>query len=166
MRRTWPAARGYSITKGVWPSGYPITAHGYCASAPRRPTVGTKFVNTKRIIIMSGKFISFVLAASIAVTSLTAAPAQADGRDVGRLLAALVGIAVVGAVLHDAQQNRRFAAPVHHPKPIYSSKDTLAQYAPQRSLRPKAAGQHIERTASSASLDQDRYSARVPMDAE
>lgn len=115
---------------------------------------------------MSGKFISLVLAASIAVTGLTAAPAQAGNRDVGRLLAALVGVAVVGAVLYDAQRNRRFAAPVHHPKPIYSSKGTLAQYAPERSLRPKAPGQHIERTASSAPRDQDQYSARVPMDAE
>ncbi|PVA10051.1 hypothetical protein DC366_10370 [Pelagivirga sediminicola] len=83
---------------------------------------GYVFANfQKRITIMAGKFISIVLAASVAVTGLTAAPARAADRDVARALAAIAGIAIVGAVIHDAQKNKRRAEARHHPRPVYKT---------------------------------------------
>ena len=71
---------------------------------------------------MSGRFISLILAASVAVTGLTAAPAQAGDRDVARALAALAGIAVLGAAIHDAQKNKRYIAPQHYTRPVYGER--------------------------------------------
>jgi len=58
---------------------------------------------------MSGKFIALIVAASIAVTGFTAAPAKAGDRDVARALAAIAGIAIIGVAIneHNKSQNRR-----------------------------------------------------------
>jgi len=60
---------------------------------------------------MSGKFISLILAASLAVTGMTAVPARADDQDVARALAAIAGIAIIGAVIHDKNKSKRRPAP-------------------------------------------------------
>lgn len=70
---------------------------------------------------MSGKLISLVIAAAVAVTGLTAAPAQAGDRDVARALAAIAGIAIVGAVIHDANKDKRRAAPRRNLRPAYGA---------------------------------------------
>lgn len=54
------------------------------------------------------KFIGAILAASIAITGLSAVPARAND-DVGKALAALAGIAIVGAVIHDKKQDKKRA---------------------------------------------------------
>ena len=63
---------------------------------------------------MSGKFISFIVAASVAVTGMTAAPAQASERDLARALAAIAGVAIVGAAIHDSRKDQRYATPSKH----------------------------------------------------
>ena len=65
---------------------------------------------------MSGKFISFIVAASIAVTGMTAAPAQASERDLARALAAIAGVAIIGAAVKNNRDENRYAAPRKHRK--------------------------------------------------
>ncbi len=112
---------------------------------------------------MSGKFVSLILAASIAVTGLTAAPAQAGERDVARVLAALAGIAVIGVVLHEAQKNRRYAAP-QHPRPIYGNGRSFRKTKGHKRQHTVAdnAHRHADRRRAGRALEhpQDRYSAR------
>lgn len=66
------------------------------------------------------KFIAAIAAASIAITGFSAAPARAGQDEVGAALAALLGLAIVGAVIKDKRDDRkeRHAAPqpqVHKP---------------------------------------------------
>jgi hypothetical protein len=63
---------------------------------------------------MSGKFISFIIAASIAVTGMTAAPAQASDRDLARALAAIAGVAIIGVAINEGRKDKRHAAPREH----------------------------------------------------
>lgn len=75
---------------------------------------------------MSRKFIATILAAAIAVTGLTAAPARADSKDVARALAAIATIAIIAKTLDDSNRKRdtqhgyapyRPAPQVHRPAP-------------------------------------------------
>jgi hypothetical protein len=82
------------------------------------------------------KFIGIVAATAIAVTALGASPAFADDRDNARLLAALLGLAVVGKIIHDNQKDRkrsRYEAP-HRPQPDR----TQRRYYPDQVARPRA----------------------------
>ncbi|MEX0311444.1 MAG: hypothetical protein AB3N17_14505 [Tateyamaria sp.] len=69
------------------------------------------------------QFIAAVAAAAIAITGFSAAPARANDDQVGAALAALLGLAIVGAVIHDKNKDKKrrqtvnVPAPVH-PKPI------------------------------------------------
>ncbi len=63
---------------------------------------------------MSRKFISLIVAASIAVTGMTAAPAQAGENDLARALAAIAGVVIVGAVIQDARKDKRQVAPRYY----------------------------------------------------
>ena len=56
---------------------------------------------------MHRKFIATVVATSILFTGFAAAPARANQEDVGRALAALRGIAIVGAVIHDSNKDNK-----------------------------------------------------------
>lgn len=56
---------------------------------------------------MSGKFIGLILAASVAVTGMTAAPAQAVDRELAQALAVIAGVAVVGTLVHENRKDRR-----------------------------------------------------------
>ncbi|MEL6617250.1 MAG: hypothetical protein AAFP16_00125 [Pseudomonadota bacterium] len=59
------------------------------------------------------QFIATVAAAAIAVTGISAAPARAGDDDVGRALATILGLAIVGAVIADSR-NDKASAPVYH----------------------------------------------------
>lgn len=76
---------------------------------------------------MSRKFITFVLAASIAATGLSAQSARAGDRDLGRALAAIAGIAIVGAAIHDANKDQRRVIRHHQPR----KKQLHFQHAPR-----------------------------------
>ncbi|MFX0541636.1 hypothetical protein ACEWPM_007875 [Roseovarius sp. S4756] len=89
---------------------------------------------------MSRKFVSMIIAASIAVTGLTAAPAQAGDRDLARALAAIAGVAIVGAVIHDAQKDkRRGAARYYQPqrKHVYQPRYQQPRYQQPRYQKPR-----------------------------
>lgn len=60
------------------------------------------------------RFIALVAAAAIAVTGFGAAPARAD--DQAAAIAALLGLAVIGAVIADKRKDKKKA--VTHPAPI------------------------------------------------
>lgn len=55
------------------------------------------------------KFIALVAGLSIAITGLSAVPAAADQDDTARALAAILGLAIVGAVIHDSRKDREQA---------------------------------------------------------
>ncbi|MCQ0091652.1 hypothetical protein [Roseovarius sp. M141] len=71
---------------------------------------------------MAGKFITLILAASVAVTGMTVTPARAADRDLALGLAALAGIAVLGAAIHDAKRDKRYVAPQRHVQPIFGAR--------------------------------------------
>ena len=52
------------------------------------------------------RFIATLTVVAIAVTAVSAAPAHADDRRVARTAAAILGLAVVGALIHDANKDR------------------------------------------------------------
>lgn len=58
---------------------------------------------------MFAKLTGTLAAAAIALTSMGAAPAQADDRDAARIAAALLGIAIVGKIIHDNKKDRKAA---------------------------------------------------------
>ena len=66
---------------------------------------------------MYRRFIATIAATSIAFAGLGAAPAFADARDTARALAAILGIAVVGKIIHDKNKRDRVKhQQVHQPK--------------------------------------------------
>lgn len=68
------------------------------------------------------QFIGTIAAAAIAITGFTAAPARAGEDEVGAALAALLGLAIVGAVIHEKKKDKKrhtVHTPVHPtPKPL------------------------------------------------
>ena len=68
---------------------------------------------------MYRKFIGTVAAASLAITAFGAAPARADDEDVARALAALLGIAVVGAIINKSQKDDHVVTR-HQPRHVYN----------------------------------------------
>lgn len=72
------------------------------------------------------KFIASVVCLSILITAGTAAPSRADQDDVGRALAAILGLAIVGAVIADQKKDKR---------EVY--KHTYVQPKPKKYVEPK-----------------------------
>lgn len=70
---------------------------------------------------MYRKFITTIAAASVALTALGAVPAFADNdRDLARALAAILGVAVVGSIIHDTNKKKRVHHSQHHYQPQYT----------------------------------------------
>lgn len=71
---------------------------------------------------MYRKFIATVTAASIALTALGASTAKAGEYDAARAVAAILGLAVVGKIVHDKHQDRKNhdqQVTRHAPAPVY-----------------------------------------------
>ncbi|KIN75310.1 hypothetical protein Z945_139 [Sulfitobacter noctilucae] len=69
---------------------------------------------------MYRKFIATVSAAAIALTALGALPAAAADRDTTRALAAILGIAAVGALIHQNNKKDKKKVQTHRkPSPVY-----------------------------------------------
>lgn len=84
------------------------------------------------------KFISGVVGLSLLITAGAAAPARADSDDVGRAVAALLGLAIVGAVIADARKDDRKAkAQVVRPEPIVTPRRTVTPRPLPRDVRRK-----------------------------
>lgn len=70
---------------------------------------------------MFRKITTTIAAAAVALTSLSVAPARADSDDAARALAALLGLVVIGKIIHDSNDDdevvtrRRPADPVLRP---------------------------------------------------
>lgn len=125
---------------------------------------------------MARKFISLIIAASIAVTGLTAAPAQASDRDLARALAAIAGVAIIGAAIHENKKSKRRAAQRQYYQPQYYQPKRKHYAQPgQRALdrayrqgvsdhrnlvRERRHERRSERRAHRRGYDQDQYSAR------
>ena len=77
---------------------------------------------------MHRKFIATVAAASILITGFAAVPAQANQQDVGRALAAVLGLAIVGAVIHDSQKDKK---KVQHVQPAPRHKTIKRAHNPR-----------------------------------
>lgn len=81
---------------------------------------------------MYRKFIATVTAASIALTALGSAPAVAGEQDNARLIAAILGLAAVGAIVHKNKSRDKKEVRHHEPAPVYT---------PPQDHRPK----HVQR---------------------
>ncbi len=57
--------------------------------------------------LLSPRLIGTLAATAIALTSLSAAPAYADDRRAVRTIATILGIAVVGKIIHDKNKDRK-----------------------------------------------------------
>ncbi|MRU15807.1 hypothetical protein FDP25_10250 [Roseovarius sp. A21] len=55
---------------------------------------------------MHRKFITLIVAASMAVTGLSAAPARADAEDAAKVIAGVAALAILGAAIADADDDR------------------------------------------------------------
>lgn len=78
------------------------------------------------------KFISVIAGVSILLTGFAAAPARADSDDVGRALAAIVGLAIVGAAIKDARDDRKAKPVVRHKQNGWQGRYIEAQPLPKR----------------------------------
>lgn len=63
--------------------------------------------------MLPSRLIGTVSAVAIAMTSLIAAPAHADDRQAARIAAALLGLAVVGAIINENKKDKRDDHVVH-----------------------------------------------------
>lgn len=89
-------------------------------------------------LVLHRKFISLIAGASILITGLAAAPARAGDDDVARALAALVGIAIIGAAINDARKDDHAQPVVRHkprvaPRPL--PRRVNRKLLPQRCFR-------------------------------
>jgi hypothetical protein len=95
---------------------------------------------------MHRKFIAFIIATAIAITTLSAAPARAGQSDAAKFFAGLAAIAIIGAAIESSKRNNQATivsrrAPVHrdhirpdpvrpfpiHPRPVLSRYDLPGQ---------------------------------------
>ena len=83
---------------------------------------------------MYRKFIATVAAASIALTALGSVPAVAGERENAKLIAALLGLAVVGKIISDNKNDRK-QVNHHQPAPVYEQ----PKYQQPKKHRPKYA---------------------------
>lgn len=69
--------------------------------------------------MLPSRFLGTLTAATIALTSLTAVPAYADNNRAARTVATILGIAVVGKIIHDQSKDKR---EVHKPRAVHKPK--------------------------------------------
>ena len=107
---------------------------------------------------MHRKFIATVVATSILFTGFAAAPARANQEDVGRALATLIGIAIVGAVIHDSNKDKKSKVRVNkqpEKKMQKKKKHVLARPLPRR------VAQHLLPSKCLRSFETRRGTARI-----
>ena len=88
---------------------------------------------------MHRKFITFVVTVSIVIAGFGAAPARADNNDLARALAAIVGIAVIGAAIKNKRDKDKVSRNYHQPvQPRYvEPRYAQPRYAPPRHAHPQ-----------------------------
>ena len=112
---------------------------------------------------MSGKFISLIMAASLAVTGMTAAPAQASDKDVARALAAIAGIAIIGAAIHDNNKKHKrhdpYVSSRSHKNHGYSARPYYGQKAHKQHRQNKKAYKQHRRQQAQQQAYRNGYNA-------
>lgn len=87
---------------------------------------------------MYRKFIATIAVASIAVTAFTAKPAAADNKDLARIAAGVLGVAIIGKIISDNNKRNDQRGQVvtrhnTHPAPVYRA----PQASQHGKLRPR-----------------------------
>ena len=87
------------------------------------------------IMRIQTRFISAVAALAIVVTGFSVAPARAGDDEAAAAIAALLGLAVIGAVIADKRKDKKERVVVHpkHPKPL--PRRVSRKLLPQQCLR-------------------------------
>lgn len=75
---------------------------------------------------MARQFITLIVSAALALTALTA-PARADSDDAAKALAAILGLAIVGGIIHENRKDKSHPAPVTRKSP----RDTVYPLQPK-----------------------------------
>ena len=112
---------------------------------------------------MHRKFIATVVATSILFTGFAAAPARANQEDVGRALAAIIGIAIVGAMIHDSKKDKKSKVQVYkQPKKKVQKKQVQKKkkHVQARPL-PRRVAQHLLPSKCLRSFETRRGTARI-----
>lgn len=91
------------------------------------------------------KFIAGIVALSVLITAGTAAPARAGDDDVGKALAAILGLAIIGAVIADKRDDKK-KAKVVHPQPKRHVKKHVAPRPIPNRVNRKILPQHCLRS--------------------
>ena len=111
---------------------------------------------------MHRKFIATIVATSIFITGFAAAPARADQDDFGRAIAALLGVAIVGAVIHENKKDKKRKAQVYQQsrqkvhKPVHKKK----RHVTPRPL-PRRVSEHLLPGRCLRSFETRRGNARI-----
>ena len=112
---------------------------------------------------MHRKFIATVVATSILFTGFAAAPARANQEDVGRALATLIGIAIVGAVIHDSNKDKKSKVKVYKQpeKKVQKKQVQKKKKHVQARPLPRRVAQHLLPSKCLSSFETRRATARI-----
>ncbi|QBF33830.1 hypothetical protein [Thalassococcus sp. S3] len=80
-------------------------------------------------------FIAAIVTATLAVTSLSASPARADGEDIAKALAGIAVLAIIGKAIKDNRDDRHVTRHTHQPKPRPLPPKVSRHYLPGQCLR-------------------------------
>ena len=110
---------------------------------------------------MHRKFIATIAAASILITGFAAAPARANQDDLGRALAALLGVAIVGVVIHENKKKKKQRAHVQ-PAPRHKIHKPIQKrrHIKPRTL-PRRVSEHLLPGRCLRSFETRRGNARI-----
>lgn len=90
---------------------------------------------------MYRKFIATITAASIALTAIGAAPAFAGNRETTQAIATILGLAVVGKLIHDRNDRKKDrhqnSTPAYHPPKPHVQQHHTPNYTPPAYHEPK-----------------------------
>lgn len=93
---------------------------------------------------MYRKFIATVTAASLALTALGTTPAVADRYQTERALAAILGLAVVGAIVHENRKDKKKQVTQHTPRAVQDAPNYRPPvYPPQPRPLPQRANRKL-----------------------
>lgn len=89
---------------------------------------------------MYRRFIGTIAAASITITALGALPAAAGDRETARAIAAILGLAVVGKIIHDKNKDDR----VEHHRPHVQHQRPHVQKPRHANKQPRYQQKHVQ----------------------
>lgn len=90
---------------------------------------------------MHRKFIATIAATAIAITAIGSTPAVADEYDNGRLLAAILGLAVVGKIIHDNKKDKNRSNYDYRHEPRVIHKEPVQRHR----IEPRPLPRRVER---------------------